>query len=171
MTWTVTQTNPGPTSVTITVSRPLSPGNVLTVKAHTSSIAPDACVLSLGGTFNVQVKLRPNTYSTSLATYVVMQTTDASNGQFGGQPDYMTVSDSGRHTGPETPLINIGVTATFSGGNPATVPPCVPLGPADVTYYIPVGINAGQYSSVSFLGTQPFGYDFEPPNGITLTMS
>src|SRR5439155_19978251 len=100
-----------------------------------------------------------------------MQTTDASNGQFGGQPDYMTVSDSGRHTGPETPLINIGITATFSGGNPATVPPCVPMGPADVTYYIPAGGNARQDSAVSVLGTEPYGYDLEAPNGVTLTMS
>jgi len=164
--FTGTQTSPGPTSVTITISRPTT--NVLKVDASTSSISSDACVLSLGGTFNVQVRLKPNPVSPP-SQFIVMQTTDASVGAFGGQPDYVSATGNGHHDGPETLLSTIGITATFSGGDPTHG--CVPLAPAEVTYSIPFGTGAGQYSAISFLGTQPFGFVFFPPNGVTVAFS
>src|SRR2546422_2468820 len=57
LSYSVTQTTPGPTSVTVTASRP--DATHLTVTADTPSVFEDACVLGLGGTFNAQVVLTP----------------------------------------------------------------------------------------------------------------
>ncbi len=160
MSWTVTQSSPGPQNVVITLSRPTA--DEILVSASTGAFSPDACVLGLGGSFNVQVSLKPKSPAIA-GQYIVMQSI--------GSASYFVADGSGRHTGPSMGLSTIGVTLSFlgaanfagdcsSGGGPGTF--------AEVSYTIPFGTGAGEFSVIRFLGTQPFGYNFEPPTDLTL---
>ncbi len=172
LTFTGTQSSPGPQAVTITVTR--ATDSTLLVEAHTNTIAGDACVLGLGGTFNVQVRLKP--MPVSKTDFIVMQTTKASVGEGldtngDGIPDAPSAPGfikvrKGATNFADTPLSTIGISATFSPGD--TAHGCSGGSPADVTYTVPVGTGSGQYRQLTFLGTQPFGNDFLPPSNITV---
>ncbi len=153
--FTATQFTPGPQTVTITVSRPTA--SVAVVSAETLSVSGDACALGLGGSFNVQVKLRPN--PVPRAVFIVLQTTDASVGA--GPPNYITPTSF-----VAVPLSTIGISATFSPGDPDHG--CIAGSSASVAYFIPVGEGPGLFTELRFLGTQPFGYSFLPPDNLTV---
>jgi len=109
LTYSVTQNTPGPTSVTITVSRP--DATHLTVTADAPSVNPGACTLGLGGTFNVQSVLTPNPIPGSVL--IVWQTTAASEDPL-MSPNYDAIYPDGSDT--TGPLAAIGISAMYTDG-------------------------------------------------------
>jgi len=169
MSFAVTQTAPGPTAVTITVTR--STASELLISASTEAISSASCILSLGGSFNVQASLKPKTPAIA-GQFIVMQSIQVDPSIT--VPSYLVADGQGRHTGPSHPLSDIGVSAMYSGAA-NFAGDCSSGGgagtPAGVTYHIPFGTGAGQFDAITFLGTQPFGFAFEPPTDLTLIAS